>query len=169
MGSDSEFGLGDTVQSFFVSPKAPTAGGWIWGAGPVLLLPTSTDDRFGAGEWGVGVTGLALRQVGGWTYGALGNHIVDVDGDIQINSTFVQPFVTYTTPDAWTFSLNTESTYDWESEQWSVPINANVSKLVSFGNQPISLGAGVRYWADGPEGGPEGWGLRLNATLLFPK
>ena len=91
MGSDSEFGLGDTVQSFFFSPKAPTAGGWIWGVGPVLLLPTSTDDRFGLGEWGVGVTGLALRQSGGWTYGALANHIIDVDGDIGINSTFVQP------------------------------------------------------------------------------
>ncbi len=168
-GSGSEFGLGDTVQSFFFSPKAPTAGGWILGGGPVLLLPTSTDDRFGAGEWGVGVTALALRQVGGWTYGALANHIVDVDGDVDINATFVQPFVSYTTPDAWTFSLNTESTYDWESEQWSVPINANVSKLVNIGNQPVSIGAGVRYWADGPESGPEGWGFRLNATLLFPK
>ena len=28
-----EFGLGDTVQSLFFSPKAPTASGWIWGAG----------------------------------------------------------------------------------------------------------------------------------------
>src|SRR5210317_547437 len=27
----SEFGFGDTVQSFFFSPKAPTSGGWIWG------------------------------------------------------------------------------------------------------------------------------------------
>jgi hypothetical protein len=34
----SEFGLGDTVQSFFFSPKAPTSGGWIWGAGPGLDL-----------------------------------------------------------------------------------------------------------------------------------
>lgn len=31
----SESGFGDTIQSFFFSPKAPTAGGWIWGVGPV--------------------------------------------------------------------------------------------------------------------------------------
>jgi hypothetical protein len=35
-------GLGDVVQSFFFSPKAPTENGWTWGAGPVLLLPIDT-------------------------------------------------------------------------------------------------------------------------------
>ncbi len=30
-GSGSETGLGDTVQSLFLSPKKPSAGGWIWG------------------------------------------------------------------------------------------------------------------------------------------
>jgi hypothetical protein len=169
LGSANEVGLGDTVQSFFFSPKAPTADGWILGAGPVLLLPTSTNDRFGAGEWGVGVSVLALRQQGEWTYGTLANHIIDVDGEIDISATLVQPFVSYTTPESWTFSINTESSYDWESEQWSIPLDANISKLVSMGNQPISISSGLRYWADGPENGPEGWGIQLGATLLFPK
>ena len=40
----SEFDRGDTVQSPFFSPKAPTSNGWIWGAGPVFLLPTATDE-----------------------------------------------------------------------------------------------------------------------------
>lgn len=53
-GGDSKFGLGDTVQSLFFSPKAPTSGGWIWGAGPVLLWPTSTDDALGTGKVGAG-------------------------------------------------------------------------------------------------------------------
>ena len=34
----------------------------------------------------------------------------------DIDATFLQPFLSYTTTDAWTFTLNTESTYDWESE-----------------------------------------------------
>jgi len=33
------FGLGDTTQSLFFSPKAPTAAGLIWGIGPAMLLP----------------------------------------------------------------------------------------------------------------------------------
>ena len=168
-GSGSKNGLGDTVQSFFFSPKEPTASGWIWGAGPVLVLPTSTDDRFGAGEWGAGLTGVALRQSGPWTYGALANHIEDIDGDTDISATFLQPFMSYTTPTAWTFTVNTESTYDWEAEQWSVPINVLASKLVTFGNQPVSIGGGVRYWADSGTNQPGGWGVRFVMTFLFPK
>jgi hypothetical protein len=76
----SEFGLGDTVQSFFFSPKAPTASGWIWGAGPVLLLPTATDEILGAEKWGIGPTAVLLKQSGPWTYGALGNHIESFAG-----------------------------------------------------------------------------------------
>jgi hypothetical protein len=59
-----ETGLGDTVQSFFFSPKAPTAGGRIWGAGPVLLLPTATDEILGSEKWGIGSTAVVLKQSG---------------------------------------------------------------------------------------------------------
>ena len=40
-GTGSQFGLGDTSLSLFCSPKKPTSGGVIWGAGPVVLLPTA--------------------------------------------------------------------------------------------------------------------------------
>ena len=57
-----------------------------------------------------------------------------------MNATFVQPFVSYTTPTAWSFTLNTESTYDWEREQWAVPINAIVSKVTKVGDQLVQRG-----------------------------
>ena len=47
--------------------------------------------------------------------------------------------------------------------------NANVSKLIRFGTQLVSLGGGVRYWADNPDSGAEGLGLRFTVTLLFPR
>jgi hypothetical protein len=168
-GSGSEIGLGDTVQSFFFSPKRPTSSGWIWGAGPVVAYPTSTDDRFGLGEWGVGPTVIALKTEGPWTYGGLANHLWDVNGDTNINQSFVQPFLAYTTPTAWSYTLLSEATYDWDNSQWSVPIIGVISKVTQIGKQPISISGGLRYWADGPDGGPEGWGARLVVTFLFPK
>ncbi|MCP5313456.1 MAG: transporter [Chromatiaceae bacterium] len=171
-GAGSQSGVGDIVQSLFFSPKAPTASGWIWGAGPVILLPTGSDELLTADKWGAGPTAVALKQQGPWTYGALANHIWSFAGDddrADVNATFLQPFLSYTTPQAWTFSLNTESTYDWESEQWSVPVNGIVTKVTRIGSQLVSIGAGARYWAEGPDGGPEGWGARLVFTLLFPK
>jgi hypothetical protein len=66
-GAGSQSGIGDLFQSVFFSPKAPTAGGWIWGAGPVMLA----------------------------------NHVWSFTGDsdrADIDATFMQPFLSYTTP-----------------------------------------------------------------------
>ena len=168
----SEFGLGDTVQSLFFSPKAPTSGGWIWGAGPVLLLPTATDETLGSEKWGIGPTAVVLRQTGPWTIGALANHIESFAGESQradVSATFVQPFVSYITPKQTTYGFTTESTYDWESKRWSIPLAFNVSQLLRVGDQLVQVGGGIRYWADAPTAGPDGWGFRLQVTLLYPK
>ena len=170
--SGEQSGLGDITQSLFFSPKHPGPSGIVWGVGPVFLVPTATDDLLGGGKWGAGPTAVVLKQHGGWTFGALANHIWSFAGDgdrADISSTFLQPFVTYTTRDAWTFGINTESTYNWETQDWSVPINFTVAKLVKFDKQPVSLTAGVRYWAESPDSGPDGLGFRGVVTFLFPK
>ena len=138
----------------------------------MLLLPTGTDDLLSTRKWGAGPTGVVLRQSGPWTYGGLVNHVWSYAGDdnrSDVNSTFLQPFLSYTTDDAWTFTLNSESTYDWTSDEWSVPINAMVAKLVTIDKQPISFQAGVRYYAASSDNGPEGFGARAAVTFLFPK
>jgi hypothetical protein len=142
------------------------------GSRPAFLFPTATDDLLGGEKWGAGPTAVVLKQFDGWTVGMLANHIWSFAGDddrSDISSTFLQPFVSYTTKDAWTFSLNTESSYNWETEEWSVPLNLTVAKLVVIEKQPISLTAGVRYWAESPDNGPDGFGFRTGITFLFPK
>jgi hypothetical protein len=169
-GAGSQFGIGDTTQSLFFSPNQ-TVNGITWGVGPVLLVPTGADQLLGGEKWGAGPTGVALWQGSGWTVGALANHIWSFAGEddrADISTTFMQPFVAYTTPTSWTFTLNTESSYNWEAEQWSVPVNFVVSKLVKFGAQPVSLFAGARYWAESPDTGPHDFGARFGLTLLFP-
>jgi hypothetical protein len=170
-GSGSQTGLSNITQSLFFSPKDPTAGGLIWGVGPVFQLPTATDN-VAPDQWAAGITGVALKQSGPWTVGALANHlwsISDEDRFGKVSATFVQPFLSYTTPKATSFTLNTESTHNWETDEWSVPINFVVSQVVKLGAQPVQLGLGARYWADAPEDGPDGWGLRAQMTFLFPK
>ncbi len=162
-------GLGDTVQSLFFSPKLPV-GGWILAAGPVLLWPTGTDEMLG-GQWGAGPTALALRQTGPWTFGLLANHLWSYAGEDarpDVNATFLQPFLSYITPTKTTFTLNTESIYDWTGEQWSVPVNLVISQLFKVGGQPMQAFVGGRYHLEGPDGGPD-WGVRFGLTLLFPR
>jgi hypothetical protein len=170
-GND-ESGVGDVLQSLFFSPKA-LVDGWTWGVGPALSLRTATDDLLGAEKWSAGPTAVALKQEHGWTYGMLANHLWSYAGngdDADVDATFLQPFLVYTTATHTSFALNTESTYNWESNDWSVPINLMVTQVFKIGKQIQSLQVGTSYWADTPEGvGPEGWGARLTYTLVFPQ
>ena len=167
-GAGDAFGLGDTVQSLFFSPQQSSP---IWGVGPVFLIPTATDSMLGSEKWGAGPTGVVLQQHGPWTYGMLANHLWDFAGDdsrASVNATFLQPFVSYITPTKTTFGVSLESTYDWQGNQWTVPLNVTVSQLAKIGSQPVQFFAGARYYMDAPDNGPE-WGLRLGITFLFPK
>ena len=167
----SESGFGDVVQSLFLSPKALTSNGWIWGVGPVFLLPVGSND-FSSDQWGIGPTAVALKQQNGWTFGALANHIWGFgadDDDDKVDQTFIQPFLSYTTADAWTFGITSESSYDWNENEWSAPVNLTVSKLTKIGEQPISFKGSVGGWLDSPVSGPDGVRFRFEVTFLFPE
>ncbi len=120
-------------------------------------IERSEPAEVGFGAWGAGPTAVLLKQDSGWTYGALVNHVWSYEGwgDNEVNATFLQPFVTYTTKTFTTFGVNTESTYDWQAHQWSVPLNFSVAQLLKLGNQPVQFTIGGKYYADSPEGGPD--------------
>ena len=124
---------------------------------PVFQLPTATNASLGEEKWGAGPTAVLLKQEHGFTYGMLLNHVWSFAGQsdrADVDRTYLQPFVSYTTKKQTTFSLNTESSYDWERSQWIVPLNFMVQQLVKFGNQPIAFQLGYRYYAEKPSDGP---------------
>jgi hypothetical protein len=165
-----ESGIGDVLQSFFISPKVPLDG-WIVGGGPVMLYPSAADKTLGGGKWGAGPTAVFLKQQSGFTFGLLANHVWSFAGcsdRSNISSTFLQPFFSYTTKSYTTFGVNTESTYDWINNQWTVPVNFTVTQLLRIAGQPLTLQIGPRYYADKPTNGPD-WGVRFAVTFLFPK
>jgi len=171
-GAGSQSGLGDITEQLFFSPKQPTAGGVIWGAGAVLIFPTASDSMLGTEKWSLGPAFVAITMRGPWTLGALGNHAWSVAGDsdrADISNTFLQPFAAYTWPNAWTASIQSETNYNWKTENWSIPLNVAASKLVFLGKLPVSLQAGVGYWLKSPDTGPEGIRYRLQANIVLPK
>ena len=174
--SGSKTGLGDTVQSAFFSPRktAKTVLGDVtWGVGPVASLPTSTDRQLGLGAWGLGPTAVALVQKGPWTYGGLTNHLWGLGYTRKrvpdLNNTFLQPFVSYTTPDSWTYSVNAEMNYNWTAKDLSGPLNFGVSKLTKLGSQLVQFQGRVRYWAADTDTSPQDLGFTLSATFVFPE
>jgi hypothetical protein len=173
-GGEARFGLSDIVASGFFSPAQ--SSGAVWGIGPVLALPTTTDPLLGSGKWSAGPTVVILKQNGPWTYGFLGNHLWSFasasDAERSaVNQTFLQPFLAYATPTGFTVTVNTETTANWEAEDgetWTVPINLALSKITRFGPFPFQVGAGAGVYLESPTGGPE-WKLRTVFTVILPR
>jgi hypothetical protein len=170
----SQDGLSDTTQSFFLSPKKPGPFGLIWGLGPAFLYPTGTQDLLGSGTFSIGPTLVLLEQTGPWTVGALMNQLWSVlieEHRSSVSQMFVQPFIAYTTKTHTTFTIDTESTANWNATsadgKWTVPLIFQISQILKIGRQPISIQIGGKYYADTPRYGPN-WGVRFNFTLLYP-
>ena len=166
----SETGLADVVQSVFFSPKAPTKGGLIWGAGPVFLLPTATEDFFGANKWGIGPNAVVLKVLGQWTAGALVNHIWSFagSGENTINATFFQPFITYAEPSGVSYTVAAENTQDWDRSYFGGFVGFYAAKVITLNKQLLQLSAGPKvYYGNNPTSPT--WGIRANIVALFPK
>lgn len=163
-------GLGDFVVSGFVSPKHSNP---IWGVGPVFMLPISSNPALGTEKWGIGPTAVVLEQSGKLTLGALANHIWSFAGDedrADVNQTFLQPFVSVVTPKGVTLTLVSETTANWnapDGDQWTIPLIAQVSKVVRLGKRPVNLGIGGGPYLDAPQDQPD-WRLRILFVLLYP-
>jgi len=161
-------GAGPVVVETFFSPRA--ASEFIWGVGPVVSTPSLSGSHFGTSQTGAGVSAVGLWMKGPWTAGLLAYNTWNVGGSATYgtaNNLYYQPFVSYVTKNAWTFSLNTQSTFNWDARRAENPMNATVSKLVKFGKQPVSFEVGARYYLSSVPGGPSGWGGRAQVTFLF--
>jgi hypothetical protein len=170
----SESGLGDITFSSFFSPN--TRGSLLWGAGPVITLPMSSDVGVGSGQWSAGPTLVVLKMRGAWIYGLLWNQLwsyatVSERARVAVNQGFFQPFVALTRPSGVTVTLQSESTANWNApdpdDTWTIPINMTVSKVTTLGPFPFSVLGGAGVYVASPDSGPD-WKLRVAFTLVLP-
>ncbi|MFP2910420.1 neuromedin U [Pyxidicoccus sp. 3LFB2] len=169
--SGGTFGLGDTSATFFVAPGRP--GKLIWGVGPVLLLPTATDDVLGTGKWGVGPSVVLLVQPTPWSVGVLANNVWSVFGSddrASVNQLLLQYFVTYNLPEGWYVTSAPILTANWEADEdrWVIPFGAGAGKVFKVRGQALNGSVSAYYNAVRPEGSAD-WQLRLQLVFLFPK
>jgi hypothetical protein len=166
-------GFGTITYSAWFSPA--DSPGFTWGVGPVFGLPMTSNPILGGGQWLIGPTAVAVYQTGHWTVGGLVNQQFSIADTGNANrpyfsQAFLQPFIAYHAKNAVTFTINSESTYNWEGDpgqRWTVPINFLVSKVTKLGPFPFSIQAGGGYYAARPDVGPH-WRMQLQFTLLLP-
>ncbi len=168
-------GVSPVLLETFFSPT--TSSRTIWGVGPFLSTPSLSGSQYGTKQWGAGISAVGLIRPGQWTIGMLGYQSWNVSGSGTpaidpggtANNTYWQPFISYVTKNAWTYGVNTESSFNWDTRRAANPMNATVSKLVFIGEMPVSFTLGARYYLSSVPGGASGWGARLSVTFVFPE
>jgi hypothetical protein len=171
-GVNGASGLGDVQTSFFFSPQK--VGKVIWGAGPVISLPTATEDILGTKKTSIGPTAVVLSIQGHWLFGTLVQNLFSVAGPSQrpdVNQMLMQPFVNYNLKHGWYLTSSPIITSNWEANsnnRWTVPVGGGVGRIVHFGKLPVSTYAQVFRNVERPDG-TTSWSARFQMTFLFPK
>lgn len=167
------WGLGDIQFTAFLSPAKP--GGVIWGVGPIVQLPSGTDNSTTAGKWAAGPSAVALKMDGHWVYGALVNYLSSFAGQEDrgaVSQWLIQPFLNYNLPDGWYLTTSPIITANMmateSSQQWTVPVGGGVGKIVHLGKLPLNLQLAGYYNVVHPDVGPE-WSIRFQIQILLPK
>ncbi len=167
-----EAGLGDLSYSAFISPSRE--GAFLWGIGPVVIVPMVTDPPLGSGKWSAGPTAVGLCMKGPWVAGALVSNVWSFAGDearADVNLMLLQPFVNYNLAGGWYISSAPIMTANWEApsgEKWTVPLGAGFGRTFRAGERPVNFSVQGFGYAESPPGGPD-WGMRFQLSLLFPK
>jgi hypothetical protein len=171
-GTDDEFGLGNVSYQGWISPANP--GKWIWGIGPVLDIPTNTNNRLGTDTWSAGPSVLLLTMPGKWVVGGFAQNIWDFasdKGEPDVNKFTSQIFVNYNLDDGWYLTSAPLFTANWEADsgdEWTVPMGGGAGRLVRFGQQPVDFKLAAYYNVEKPDNGPD-WNLLFSVKFLFPK
>jgi hypothetical protein len=167
----SQAGLGDATISAFFSP-AEAKNGFVWGAGPVFLVPTATNEFLGGKKFGIGPSALALLQKHGMTIGALVSQTWSVAGDedrSDVNFLYMQPFFNYNWKSGAGLGISGEITQNWEASSTTAYIIPAVSGVTKLGKQIVSLLIGPRIQVASPNGDGADFGIRAQLVFVFPK
>jgi hypothetical protein len=168
-GQGRKFGLGDISFTAFFSPSKSSK--LTWGVGPVLVIPTATDDSLGSGTWSGGGSVVGLVMPGKWVAGALLSNVWDFSGDQDVNFFTAQYFINYNMSNGWYLVTAPVITANWDADsgnQWTVPFGGGIGKVFKIGTQSINAQTQAFYNVEAPENAPD-WQLRLQLQFLFPK
>lgn len=173
-GIDGKDGVGDTTFTAFLSPAKP--GAWIWGAGPVVQIPTNSNDQLGNKNWGMGPSVVVLHLEHGdpWVYGALVNNVWSLSSDKRggsYNNGMIQPFLNYNFAGGLYLTSAPVLTVNWKADsgqRWTIPVGGGVGKIFHFGKLPVNMQLSGYYNVERPDDAAN-WQVRAQVQFMFPK
>ncbi|MBY5868518.1 hypothetical protein HFN58_27535 [Rhizobium leguminosarum] len=163
-------GLGDlTLMDIFILPKQ---GDVTLGIGPLLVVPTATDESLGSGKWQIGAAGVVVAPQ---SWGLLGGLVTyqtsfaGVEDREDVNLLTVQPILNINLSDGWYLRSSATWNFNLESGSSYIPVGAGVGKVFQL-DKGVTMNAFVEpqytVWHDGA-GAPR-WQIFAGVNFQFP-
>jgi hypothetical protein len=152
-------GMGDINPQFYFTRAHPASV--KWGIGPGFSLPTATNESTRTGSWANKHFSLGAIVTQLWTISE------EIDGK-PINELTLQPLLHWHFAHAFTLTATPKMKAEWQKpEHWTVPLGGGLTKVTTFGRQPVSLDAQVYKYVTHPStsGNAE---VKLTVSFLFP-
>ena len=143
-----------------------------WGIGPVMLLPTASDEKLGTEKWAIGpAVGFAARSPN-LLWGLFNQNLFSFAGETEredLQVSIMQPLLNYSLPDKWSIGVSEMNiTYDWDKSDWTVlPLGIKLAKLVKVSQMPVQFAGAYEYNFADDYVAPE-WTVSFTVKLLFP-
>jgi hypothetical protein len=162
---DGESGLGDIGFDLIYVPKLKRKD-ILFGYGIITTLPTGTDSSLTTGQWTLGPEMIIGKLDPKYTLAFFPKHQWDVAGwgDTAINVTALQPIFTYLPGGGWNIGTAPNITYNWENEQWTVPLHLTVGKTVMISGRPWKFAAELDYFVENSDTFAPEWMVSFNIT-----
>jgi len=161
---DGVTALGDI--GFDIAYGVSAKSGFIWAVGMVGTLPTATDSDVAGRQLRLGPEFILAKFEKWGLYGIFPSHQWNVTGwsDESFNTTQFQPVLQFLLGDGWNAGSAPIGNYNWESSEWTIPINLNVSKTVLLGKTPWKFELEANYYVEQPDAfGPQ-WMIGFNIS-----
>ena len=144
---------------------------FVYGAGPFIQMPTANASS-GSQQTGLGVSYGLIYQPKHWVVGATAFNAWGTGHTLSAgtaNVYFVNPVVSYTTDNAWTYSL-----ISWINGNPTSGKSNNTNQLIFSGGKTFKVGGVHWQWQIGPTYmvtntpvSPQGWGGYFSLTAAF--
>lgn len=135
-GGGNSIGLGD-INIFDIFILGKTGGGIEYGAGPLLVLPTATEDELGTGKWQAGLAALAMHPSERGILGGLVQWQASFAGEgdrEDVNIVTAQPFFMHNLPGGWYLRSTGIWTFNLESDDYYIPVGVGAGKVIKSGS-----------------------------------
>ncbi len=163
----SKSGLGDIT---FMDVFMKNAGSFSYGIGPLLVMPTASNDLLGQGKWQIG---SAAALVASRDWGLAGGLLTfqqsfagDSDREKVKMATF-QPALFYNLPNGFYLRSSGVWTFDLKNHTHHIPVGLGLGKVFKPGKSVINVFIEPQYSVDKKGAGAPVWQIFAGINFQF--